>query len=260
MGVSLKHKDINLIAALDRRQRAFREKKATAVRQPILILVLVLVLLGAGYYKLYTDTRALEKEKAAINLYLNDPTTVADYGESLKKQDQATRMAAQRDELGRVLLNLSSYPDIYKGDFDLIYEYADKRVGVSGVSYDRSTGVLSFNAECDTVTGVPLFVAQLRMSAIFDDIRYEGYTEQVTTNTTPGKTTKKWVPELGADEKPKIDANGNEIGYWEETTSTVTTTNKSYVFAITALVRSPEPHMPEPGAGTGAGAGAGTGR
>ena len=255
MGMQLKQKDINLIEALDRRQRGFKEGGAGGLRRPIIVLALVVALLGAGYFKLDADTRALEKEKDAINLYLNDPATVEGYEESLKRQGQAARMAEQRDELGRVLLNLSSYPEIYGGDLDLIYEYAGERVAVSDVSYDRETGVLSFSAECDTATGVPLFVSQLRGSAIFDDVRYEGYTEQVTTTATPGKTTKKWIPELGADEKPKIDANGNEIGYWEETTATVTTTEKAYVFAITALVRTPEPHMPAPGAGADGGAG-----
>jgi len=156
-------------------------------------------------------------------------------------------MITQATELEQVLLNLSSYPDMYGGDFHLIYEYAGNRIDVSGVNYTRTSGVLAFEAECDAVTAVPIFVAQLRMSGIFEDVKYEGYTEKITTTTSTGATVREWIPTLGADGKPMLDANGNEMGYWQETTPTTTTTTKSFVFAVTALIKAPEPRLPGPG-------------
>ena len=239
MGRTLKYKDINLLTAQSRKLKVAKESKAVTVRLPILLLILVLLLLGFGYYKLYERTGKLEEEKALIKEDLEDPTWIADYDESLRMGNESQIMVSQKDELEQVMLNLSSYPDIYGGDFHLIYEYAGDRVDVSGVSYNRQTGVLSFNAECDTVTGVPIFVTQLRMSAIFDDIKYEGYTEKVVTTTHEGETTKEWIPQLGPDELPQLDVNGNEIGYWQEDSTTYTKTNKTYVFAVTALKRAP---------------------
>ena len=163
-------------------------------------------------------------------------------------------MKAQAEELSSVLMNLSSYPDMAAGDFHLIYEYAGDRVDISGVNYTRPAGVLAFNAECPTVTGVPIFVAQLRMSGVFADVRYEGYTEKITTVTASGAPIRTWIPELGADGEPKLDANGYEMGYWEEKIPTVTTSTKAYVFAVTALVRAPQPRLPGPGESVNGGA------
>jgi len=247
MARAIQYKDINLIAAMDRKHQRAKAEKATAVRLPILILVLVALLLGVAYYYLYTNTNELEEQKASINLFLNDPITQADYNESFRAQAEAERMITQASELERVLLNLSSYPDMYGGDFHLIYEYSGDRVEISGVNYTRTTGVLAFNAECVTVTGVPIFVSQLRMSGIFSDVKYEGYTERITTTTTQGTTVREWVPELGADGLPMVDAAGNEMGFWQETTPTTTREYKSYVFAVTALVNAPEPRLPGPG-------------
>jgi len=263
MGKKLKYKDINLLTAQDRKLKIAKESKSVAIRLPVLILILVLVLLGWGYYSLYQQTSELEKKKSLIEQNLNDPIWIEDYSESLRLGDRAQIMVAQKEELQRVLLNLSSYPDMQGGDFHLIYEYAGKRVAISGVHYDRQTGVLSFNAECDAVTGVPIFVTQLRMSAIFDDVKYEGYAERVVTTTHQGQTTREWIPQLGPDDKPQLDSNGNEIGFWQENTSTYTKTTKTYVFAVTALVRAPEPRLPGSGEGVygifGSGDGSGGG-
>jgi len=247
MARAVQYKDINLIAAMDRKQLKAKAEKGTAIRMPIFVLILVALLLGYAYYYLYTNINDLEEQKVDISLYLNDPITLADYNESFRAQEDALRMVTQARELEQVLMNLSSYPDMYGGDFHLMYEYAGERIDISGVNYSRLTGVLAFNAECDAVTGVPIFVSQLRMSGVFADVKYEGYSERILSTTTEGKTIREWIPDLGADGEPMYDANGNQMGYWQETTPTSTTTSKSYVFAVTALVKAPEPRLPGPG-------------
>ena len=247
MAGAVQYKDINLIAAMDRKQKKAKAEKATAIRLPILILILVALLMGVAYYYLYTNTNELEEQKEYLSLYINDPITIADYNASFKAQAEAERMITQANELENVLLNLSSYPDMYGGDFHLIYEYAGERILISGVNYTRATGVLAFDAECVAVTSVPIFVSQLRMSGVFTDVKYEGYAERITSTTTQGKTIREWIPELGADGEPLYDANENQLGHWQETTPETTTTSKSYVFAITALVKAPEPRLPGPG-------------
>ena len=244
MARTLKYKDINLIAAQDRRRRAAKEERVTAVRLPILVLVLVLLLLGSGYYYLVTETGALESAKADAAVFVNDPTTLAAYEASLKLQDQATRMAAQKNELGQVLLNLSSYPDMAGGDFHTIYSYADTRVSITNVSYNRASGVLTFNAESTTVTGVPVFIAQLRMSSIFADVKYLGYTEQITTT----------IVQLPPRQVQRVDEYGNPVfnpltgePVFDSVPQSRTDTHRSFLFSVTALMKSPEPHFPYPG-------------
>jgi len=244
MGKSLKYKDINLITAQERKQKVAKEEKATAIRQPIMILILVLLMLGLGYYYLHSQTIALEEEQYRLSYFVDDPITIADMNESARLQDAAMRMVAQKDELERVLLNLSSFPDMQGGDFHVLYEYASGRIDISNVRYDRTSGVLSFNAVSDTVTGVPIYVAQLRMSMIFEDIKYEGYTEQVETFTE----------ELPPKPVPRLDEWGNQVvnpiteePVYDLIPQSRSWTVRSYAFAVSALVKIPEPSLPGPG-------------
>ena len=250
MANALKYKDINLIAAQDRKLRVAKEEKAVAIRLPVLILILVLLVFGLGYYYLYTVTNELESDKEKVSLYLNDPVTIADYNESLRMQDVAGRMVAQKEELEQVLLNLSSYPDMSGTDFNTIYEYAGTHVDISEVSYNRATGVLSFNAECETVTAVPIFVGQLRTTVIFDDVRYEGYTERIVSRQES----------IAPLQEHRLDEYGDPI-YRPDGTPVIdlipqtrTITEKTFIFAVTALVRAPEPQLPGPGQSVSGGA------
>ena len=244
MAGSMKNRDINLIAALDRRRRIAKEERIVAVRLPILVLVLALLLLGAARYYIVTDAARLGELKEASVLYLNDPSTIADYEDSLRLQKEATGMVAQKDELGQALLNLSSYPDLTGSDFHKIYGCAGDKVEISNVSYRRGTGVLSFNARCESVTGVPAFVAQLRGSGAFADIRYEGYTEEIETHTVPVADT--WGPLMDENGHHILNEDGSQKEGWIKHPAKVSYT-KSYVFAVSALARAPEPHLPSPG-------------
>jgi len=243
MAKILKYKDINLLAAQDRRYKIAKEKKATAIRLPALILILVLLLMGGSYYLLYKETSSLEKEKEGIAAYLNDSATKADYARSLRMQDSAMRMVDQKESIAEILLNLSSYPDMTGDDFELIYGYAGERVRISGVAYDRITGVLAFDAECELVTGVPIFVAQLRMSGIFEDVQYEGYSEHIYSHSE----------ELPPKMEPRMDEFGNPVinplteePVMDEVPQSRAFSEKSYYFAVTALVKAPEPKLPGP--------------
>jgi len=244
MAKILKYKDINLITAQDRNLKLAKEKKATAIRLPAFILILVLILLGFAYYFLYTETSALEKEKEVLAAYLNDAATQADYERSVKMQDLASQMLNQNEEISRILLNLSSYPDMTGDDFELIYELAGEGVRITNVSYSRAEGVLAFDAECEIVTGVPIFVAQLRASGIFSDVRYEGYAEHVYSLSE----------ELPPKMEPRLDEFGNPVinpmteePVMDEVPQSRAFSEKSYMFAVTALVEAPEPELPGPG-------------
>jgi len=246
---ALKYKDIDLLAAMNNRQKIEQGEKKTASRLPILVIIMVLFMVGGGYYYLHSEVKSLEEEKNTIDLYLKDPATLENYNASLRLQAMADYMIGQKDSLGSVLLNISSYPDLTADDFHTIFEYADVYVKLSEIRYDRNTGVLSFDAESSSVTDVPIFVGQLRRSGIFSDVRYEGYTEIVNENTE--ETTPR--RELRRDEfgNPVFNPLTDEPVY-DEIPQTRTNTEKSFLFAVTALVKAPEPRFPSPNDGVNA--------
>lgn len=177
MAKDKKQKDINLILALDSKQRAAKAATKSAIRRPVFALVVVLILMGYGYYYLYTETASAQEDKEIVTYYLKDPATMDEFDKALRSHERASFMLTRRAEVGQTLLNLSSYPDMTAEYFHKIYEYAGGGIEISDVTYRRDTGVLTFTADCNTVTGVPDFVAQLRTCAFFEDVRYAGYTE-----------------------------------------------------------------------------------
>ncbi|MDR3305838.1 MAG: hypothetical protein LBS85_07455 [Clostridiales Family XIII bacterium] len=224
MARAIKQKDINLILAMDRKAGDTSGKAGGRVL--ILVIILIIVLCGAGYSFYYTEMNVLKGQAETVELYLNDPTVQAAYEASFAAQDQARRMTAAMEELTSVLINLSGYPDMNGEQFAEIYGFAGTRVALTGMTYNRSSGVLQFNAACDTVTGVPIFITQLRMSGIFSDVQYQGYTEVVTS--IPGQPIVDVDPETGV-----------------ETITPTTIEKKAYNFSVSCLVKHPQPELPE---------------
>jgi hypothetical protein len=217
-------KEINLLLAMDRQKVSSRKNKGVSIVVPIVVVVLVAVAMGAGYSYFYNNTSGIKAQKEAIELYLSDPATTAAYNESLTAQSEAARMTAEMSALRDVILNITSYPNLMGGDLDQVREIAGSRIKLSVMTYDKTSGVLSFNATSDTVTGVPLFIAQMRISGIFSDVQYQGYSE--STRTEPGK--------------PKIEYDETGAPYEVPTTLEF----KEYNFAVTALVNAPTPYIP----------------
>jgi hypothetical protein len=220
----MKNRDINLLLALDHQKVNARKGKGISIVVPILVIVLVAVAMGAGYSYFYNNTSEIRAQKEAIELYLSDPATTAAYNESLSAQSESARMAAEMSALRDVILNITSYPNLTGGDLDQVREIAGSRIKLAPMTYDKTSGVLSFNATSDTVTGVPLFVAQMRISGIFSDVQYQGYSESVRTE--PGK--------------PRIKYDENGVPYEIPTTLEF----KEYNFAVTALVHASTPIIP----------------
>ncbi|MDR0853376.1 MAG: hypothetical protein LBN34_03310 [Clostridiales Family XIII bacterium] len=175
MAVSAKQKDLNLILAMDR--NASGPKASSTQRLAIIIIVAICLILGGISVFAYLQIASLKNEKADLKEYVEDPSVVAAYDEANGLEQKATKMQAQSESLKAALLNISSYPDMTEEAYETLYSIAGERISLSGLSYERTTGILSFGAQSDTVTGVPIFATQLRLSGLFDDVYYQGYSK-----------------------------------------------------------------------------------
>lgn len=185
MAKILKQKDINLLAALEKggssSAEAMKRKKILIILLGIVIIIAVL----AGLF--FFRVMSLNNQKEDYLTYKEDPQTVVAYEDAKQKQNAATSMQEQANWIESLLTTLDSYPDMSASEFSQVFGYAGGRIEVAGIEYERNTGVLTFTAQSDSATGVPIFVAQLRMSGIFDDVTYEGYTnaqESISNGTT----------------------------------------------------------------------------
>jgi hypothetical protein len=152
-------------------------KKAPVL--PILITVFVIVALGAvlytGFLYFSTNIAGLNAQRDELNRYVTSDRTASAYQESLDFQQKSATMGAMAGGVKSALVALSSYPDVTYAVYQRIEELAGSDVTLSGLSYDRRTGILSFSATSENVTSFPVFVASLRNTELFADIQYRGY-------------------------------------------------------------------------------------
>lgn len=181
----LKQKDINLLLALEKggtsSAEAMRRKKILIILAAIILVIAVV----AGLY--FIKIMSLNNEKEEALLYIEDPVVISAYADANDKKQAASTATERENWLQSLLTTIDGYPKMNSKKFSQIYGYTGSRIEILGIEYDTPTGTLTFEASSDSATGVPIFVAQLRMSGLFDDVTYEGYTntpEQEVTGTT----------------------------------------------------------------------------
>ncbi len=185
MAKIIKQKDINLLLVLEKGGTSSADAQRRKKILIILAAIILIIAVTAGLY--FIKIMSLNNQKETYLSYIDDPVVISAYSDANSKKEAATKAQEREDWLQSLLTNIGSYPELNSKKLSQIYGYAGSRIEIDGVNYDTSTGTLFFNAKSDSATGVPIFVAQLRMSGIFDDVTYEGYTnapEQEVTGTT----------------------------------------------------------------------------
>jgi hypothetical protein len=205
-----KNKELNLLTALDRGKQR-RKIGAGAI---VLVALIALVVASVAVFFVYTigETEKLTERRDRALAYVDDPEIQAQYTESLANQQEAKTAKIRSETLINAVDAINSYPDMSGEDYDKLYRFAGKNVSLSGLSYDRTTGRLSFGATCESATRVPLFIAALRACGMFRDVEYSGYSGG--SRTVPGE--------------PKTLEDGTEV----ETQITV----MEYSFSVNCVV------------------------
>jgi hypothetical protein len=179
-----KNKELNLLTALNgggRRRKAGKGYIAT-------VAVLAVIAAAVALFFMYTINeggKLTEKRDAAL-AYVNDPITHEQYSVSNSNKTAAAAAEVRSKAIVAAVEVVNSYPDMSGDDFRQLFDIAGKAVTMSNITYDRTTGALSFEGRCKSADIIPSFVSQLRASGIFADVNYEGYSG--STYTVPGKT------------------------------------------------------------------------
>jgi hypothetical protein len=209
-----KNKELNLLTALDRGRQRQRIGKGAIV---VVALVAVIVAAVALFF-VYTldETEKLTERRDRALAYVDDPEIQAQYTESLKKQQEAKTAKVRAATLTNALDAINSYPNMTDEDYQKLYRLAGGNVQISGLTYDYSTGRLSFGATCGAATRVPIFISALRSCGLFSDVEYSGYSGG--SRTVPGET--------------QILEDGTEVP--------TQTTVMEYSFSVNCVVNSDE--------------------
>ncbi|MDR2163965.1 MAG: hypothetical protein LBO70_08575 [Clostridiales Family XIII bacterium] len=179
-----KNKELNLLIALERGQRWKKGGRGAATF--IIFVAVVAVAVVCFYMYMSNETSELTERRDIALAYVNNPEVQAQYDESLARQQEAKTAQARTEAIISAADAVDSYPDMSGSDMQNIFRIAGGKVNMSGITYDRTTGVFSFGARCQSATHVPIFIAALRASGVFSDVNYDGYA--VGTYTAPGES------------------------------------------------------------------------
>jgi hypothetical protein len=144
---------------------------------------------------MYTINEAdgfIERRDAAL-AFVEDPGTTAQYKESVENQRLSREAKNKAEALTGAVNAINTYPDMSGDDFKQLFNIAGNKVDMSNISYDRSTGILSFGAKCGSAARIPIFIAALRSSGVFFDVYYDGYSGG--TYTVAGEPNEDGVAE-----------------------------------------------------------------
>jgi hypothetical protein len=179
-----KNKELNLLTALDRG----RQRKKIGKGAIVVVALIAVIVAAVGLFFAYTleETDTLTERRDRALAYVDDPETQAQYNESLANQQEARTATIRSETLTGAIDAINSYPDLTGDDYKKLYRIAGGNVQLSGLTYDRTTGGLSFGATCGAATRVPIFIAALRSCGLFSDVAYSGYSGG--SRTVPGET------------------------------------------------------------------------
>jgi hypothetical protein len=208
MAGTIKNRELNLLLALERS----RPKKKASKTAIAFILFAALICAGIVLFFMYSisQTDAINARIDTALSYVSDPAIKAQHDESLANQAEAALLTQESGSLLNAANAINSYPDMTEADFKKLFAIADKKVQLSGISYERQTGVLSFSAKCASATQVPVFISGLRDSGMFSNVSYEGYAGG--TYTVTGKSKKNSDGEGVATQKTATEYTFNVSG------------------------------------------------
>lgn len=208
------------------RRGELRSRRVSVLLPVAIFLLFSILVIGSSLWFISTVT-ALTAQRDQLQQYLDNEQADNSGQPTDGLKLQADQMRAQANEVSGNLLNLSSYPDLYREQFTVIYSLAGEDVEISNIVYDRRGGILSFSASSYSVRRMPVFVKSLRDSGLFADVQYQGYV-------------------LGLNgQNPLAGAGDGTVG--------------GYVYELRCLVLAPLPELPAlPDAGNGGGGGSGS--
>lgn len=225
MAKSVRQKEINFLTVLSGR----KSKKRLNPRSFIMpCVVLLIAIAGVGVFGLlHNSLMQVEQESNTIREYLNSAEVNRQLNEAESMSLQAESMTNEANQVASPMENLATYPDMTTEHYAKIFEYAGVNIEVSTLSYNRSTGILSFSATSSYVLSIPTFIGQLRASGLFDDISYSGYVGNNTATSLYSSTSR--------NVSGSTSSESSESAYVDSYTAA------SYSFSVECSVKPPDP-------------------
>jgi len=222
MAKTVKQKEINFLTVLAGRRVRRRINPRSFIMPGVLLLIVVV---GVGIFGfIYSLTAQVDAESNEIRAYLNSQDTARKIAEAENLESLAQYMNALAQQVAAPMESIATYPDLTSADYARIIGSAGANIELSTMSFDRTTGVLTFTATSDYVLSIPTFISQLRHSGIFSAVSYSGYSSNVSASGQLAQSTNRYD-------------YGYESYYFSAT----------YAFRVECVVKPPPP-PPPPGA------------
>lgn len=165
-------KNGNLLTVGDTAQLKKRERRLWLA----LPILLVTAVLAAVTSTLVLRNMELEKERDALQSYVEDPNNLAAEAEYNALLEESAALSRQISAAEEIRAAIESYPRAVSSINSVIEACGAGTVSVTISSYDAATGQLGFQASGPNADGLNTFVQALSEAGIFGDVTYSGYT------------------------------------------------------------------------------------
>jgi len=186
MAKTIKIKDMNFLAVIEQEEKGKKKRRIGTV--PLIAIIGIVLGIAAYIILNQMESAQLFAEIQEKQDYIK--TNQSDYDEAMSIEAEAADMTAKSEQIGTAVANIQSHPDLSADELRQILELAGDRVRMTNISFDRDSGTLSFSATCDTAAGVPIFISQLRLSGLFADISYQGYSGRTESSALGGTSAE----------------------------------------------------------------------
>lgn len=112
-----------------------------------------------------------------LNSYITDTSNVTNYKQAVALSKEIKSVNTKEGELVSMMSAVKTYPSINTEFFSTMAATATANgITVGSMSYDNTTGLISYTATTTSVTAIPSYVAALRDTGLFSAVEYTGYT------------------------------------------------------------------------------------
>jgi hypothetical protein len=224
----LPRKDIDLFAVMKRRRPRV---SLLAVALPLLGLPALAALVALGVLWLDGQVTTLNAERDGLRGYVEGRRLEDSRRRTGELRAQAEEMRLRADEVTGTLYSLSSYPDLTGTAIEAVHSLAGTDNELSGIVYNRRTGILNFTVVTEQLHAAPAFVQGLRKCGIFSDVQYTGYAHNARTTIDRDESGRTGAAApTGGENRATVTGSRHEVD--------------EYHYAVTCQVAKPQALLP----------------
>lgn len=144
-------------------------------RAALPLLAALVIVLGIWGYYFISSNFVLLPQISEAQAFINSEETQSAYSRAQELELSCDLLSMQRDSISTALANTATYPRMTSELYKLIYNKCAGLVALTGLNFQRETGVVYCSGTAASAIECAQYVQRLRQTNRFISISYYGY-------------------------------------------------------------------------------------